>query len=136
MQSIANQSAKKSKLYVTVKYSCVPVNQPIIEYANNFLYREDTQLFYTKSNQTFIFNKLDNSEMDFDFDNNLIFFEEVGYFEVESAVEEMAILEFNSQLNEMNVDSKYILLYSIINEPFLLAPNMIQFENFYFEPAF
>ena len=105
MQSIANQSAKKSKLYVTVKYSCVPVNQPIIEYANNFLYREDTQLFYTKSNQTFIFNKLDNSEMDFDFDNNLIFFEEVGYFEVESAVEEMAILEFNSQLNEMNVDS-------------------------------
>ncbi|USK69197.1 hypothetical protein [Peribacillus asahii] len=119
---------KKSRIYVSAKYSCVPVNQSSVEYTTDILDRESAQLFYTKSKQALVFNILHREDIEVDLQTDLLFFSEYGYFEVDSNEEKEAVCGFNYQLNESTVDNTYILLYDFQNKPYLLAPILIQFD--------
>lgn len=124
----------KSSVWVKISYTSKPVYPSLEAFNNIFIERDNKQLFYNQSGQSFV------GEIG-DYEYVEIVGDEVQYieyvmFNVKSKNEKDARIEFNLSLNELNQDNPYLLFRDYQNNPYLLKNTSVKFEILDFDENF
>lgn len=129
-----NVKETKSNIWVEISYTCKPVYPSLEAFNNIFIERDNVQVFYNQSGQSFV-GKIGNYEH-VEIVEDEVQYTEYVMFKTESKNLKEAKIEFNSSLNELNQDNPYLLFRDFENNPYLLKNTSVKFNVLDFEENF